>query len=174
MSQAADRPGVPDWSAWLEASGASRVDAARGPEFASIYLAQETAIAGYGVAPRQGWPAINFFYNTAFDAHNAYVLDEPWSRPGDYVLLRADVDPCEPHALPPGCPGRRRPRASEPMPMLVLVHARTTAAAGPRDTVRARDIGRGRQSHARGTTLKPDAATLSRPSSHHHTKAAVR
>lgn len=47
---AADRPGVPDWSAWLEASGASRVDATRGPEFASIYLAQETAIAGHGVA----------------------------------------------------------------------------------------------------------------------------
>ena len=43
----------------------------------------------YGVAARRGWPAINFFYNTRIDDHNALFLDEPWSRPGDYVLLRA-------------------------------------------------------------------------------------
>lgn len=47
---AAGRLGVPDWAAWLEASGATRVDATRGPVFASIYLAQEAAAAGYGVA----------------------------------------------------------------------------------------------------------------------------
>lgn len=47
---AAGRPGVPDWPAWLEASGAKRVDASRGPVFASIYLAQEAAAAGHGVA----------------------------------------------------------------------------------------------------------------------------
>jgi LysR family glycine cleavage system transcriptional activator len=47
---AAGRPGVPDWSAWLKASGATRVDATHGPVFASIYLAQEAAIAGHGVA----------------------------------------------------------------------------------------------------------------------------
>lgn len=47
---AAGRPGVPDWSAWLGASGATQVDASRGPVFASIYLAQEAAIAGHGVA----------------------------------------------------------------------------------------------------------------------------
>jgi aminomethyltransferase len=46
----------------------------------------------YTVEPRAGWPAINFFYNTAFDANDAYVLDDPWSRPGDYVLLRATTD----------------------------------------------------------------------------------
>ena len=46
----------------------------------------------YTVAARAGWPAINFFYNTGFDAHNLYILDEPWSRPGDYVLLRATTD----------------------------------------------------------------------------------
>lgn len=44
------RPGVPDWPAWLQASGATPVDAAKGPVFASIYLAQEAAIAGHGVA----------------------------------------------------------------------------------------------------------------------------
>ncbi|KRF00541.1 hypothetical protein ASG87_12660 [Frateuria sp. Soil773] len=47
---AAGRPGVPDWPAWLEAAGASQMDAARGPVFASIYLAQEAAAAGHGVA----------------------------------------------------------------------------------------------------------------------------
>ena len=46
----------------------------------------------YTVGARAGWPAINFFYNTGFDAHNLYILDEPWSRPGDYVLLRATTD----------------------------------------------------------------------------------
>jgi glycine cleavage system T protein (aminomethyltransferase) len=46
----------------------------------------------YTVARRAGWPAINFFYNTGFDAQNLYILDEPWSRPGDYVLLRATTD----------------------------------------------------------------------------------
>ena len=36
--------------------------------------------------------ALNFFYNTGIDAHNAIFFDEPWSRPGDYVLLRALTD----------------------------------------------------------------------------------
>ncbi|SFK47233.1 LysR family transcriptional regulator, glycine cleavage system transcriptional activator [Lysobacter sp. cf310] len=44
------RAGVPDWPAWLKACGATRVDASRGPVFASIYLAQEAAVAGHGVA----------------------------------------------------------------------------------------------------------------------------
>ena len=39
-----------------------------------------------------GWEALNFFYNTGFDASNVFVMDEPWSRPGDYVLLRAMSD----------------------------------------------------------------------------------
>lgn len=47
---ATGRPGVPDWPAWLEAYGAKPVDAARGPVFASIYLAQEAAVAGHGIA----------------------------------------------------------------------------------------------------------------------------
>lgn len=46
----------------------------------------------YGVAPRMGWEAVNFFYNTNVDALNQIYLDEPWSRPGDYVLLRALTD----------------------------------------------------------------------------------
>jgi len=50
------------------------------------------ALQPFGVVPRGGWPAINFFYNTGIDAHNAFIFDEPWSRPGDYVLLRAMTD----------------------------------------------------------------------------------
>ncbi len=46
----------------------------------------------YAIQPRMGWPALNLFYNTAFDAHNVLVFDEPWSRPGDYVLMRATTD----------------------------------------------------------------------------------
>lgn len=46
----------------------------------------------YGIAPRAGWEAINFFYNTNIDDANQIYLDEPWSRPGDYVLLRALTD----------------------------------------------------------------------------------
>ncbi|WP_078835021.1 DUF1989 domain-containing protein [Pseudomonas extremaustralis] len=46
-------------------------------------------LAPYGVQARNGWPAINFFFNTGIDAHQQMTLDEPWSRPGDYVLLRA-------------------------------------------------------------------------------------
>ena len=46
----------------------------------------------YGVARRRGWEAINFFYNTQLDDANQIYFDEPWSRPGDYVLLRALQD----------------------------------------------------------------------------------
>lgn len=49
-------------------------------------------LAKWGVRPRAGWPAINFFFNTLIDAENGIVTDEPWSRPGDYVLLRALTD----------------------------------------------------------------------------------
>lgn len=50
------------------------------------------SLAPHGVAARQGWPAINFFYNTAVSSCGAITMDEPWSRPGDYVLLRALTD----------------------------------------------------------------------------------
>jgi len=50
------------------------------------------ALKPYDIAPRKGWPAINFFYNTFVDHTNAINMDEPWSRPGDYVLLRALTD----------------------------------------------------------------------------------
>jgi aminomethyltransferase len=46
-------------------------------------------LALYGLAPRAGWPAINFFFNTQIDCTGAVVAQESWSRPGDYVLLKA-------------------------------------------------------------------------------------
>lgn len=49
-------------------------------------------LAQYGVRPRGGWPAINFFFNTMLDDTNALGMDDPWSRPGDYVMLQALTD----------------------------------------------------------------------------------
>ena len=51
-----------------------------------------TSLEAYAIQPRRGWMAMNFFYNTEVDGQNLFVLDEPWSRPGDYVLLRALTD----------------------------------------------------------------------------------
>ncbi|MDO6461554.1 DUF1989 domain-containing protein [Granulosicoccaceae sp. 1_MG-2023] len=49
-------------------------------------------LAAYGIAPRAGWPAINFFFNTMVGDCGTIGMDEPWSRPGDYVLMRATRD----------------------------------------------------------------------------------
>ena len=46
----------------------------------------------FEIEDRRGWPAINFFFNTVVDDLNAIHFDQPWSRPGDYVLLRALTD----------------------------------------------------------------------------------
>ncbi|MCB2135106.1 MAG: aminomethyltransferase family protein, partial [Rhodobacteraceae bacterium] len=50
------------------------------------------ALKDRGVTPRAGWMAVNFFFNTGIDAHGVMYADEPWSHPGDYVLLRALTD----------------------------------------------------------------------------------
>ncbi len=46
----------------------------------------------YPISQREGWPAINFFFNTMADETNGLGFDDPWSRPGDYVLLKALTD----------------------------------------------------------------------------------
>jgi aminomethyltransferase len=51
-----------------------------------------TELSAYAIEPRKGWEALNFFYNTAFDSNLQLCADEPWSRAGDYVLLRATTD----------------------------------------------------------------------------------
>ena len=45
------------------------------------------ALDPHGVAKREGWPALNFFFNTAY-ADRFLATDEP-CRARDYVLLRA-------------------------------------------------------------------------------------
>jgi aminomethyltransferase len=50
------------------------------------------ALDRYALAKRKGWQALNFFYNTMFTTNSLLVFDEPWSRAGDYVLLRAMTD----------------------------------------------------------------------------------
>ena len=47
------------------------------------------ALHEYPIVPRKGWMAINLFFNTFFDDHFQLYLDEPWSRPGDFILMRA-------------------------------------------------------------------------------------
>ena len=49
-------------------------------------------LAPYQIAPRKGWPAVNFFYNTALGEDGSIVGGESWARPGDFVLLRACRD----------------------------------------------------------------------------------
>ncbi len=51
-----------------------------------------TVLDPHGIASRKGWEAINYFYNTNVDDQNQIYFDEPWSRPGDYVLMRALTD----------------------------------------------------------------------------------
>lgn len=46
----------------------------------------------HGVEARTGWMAMNLFYNTMVDDNNQMYFDEPWSRPGDYVLMKALKD----------------------------------------------------------------------------------
>ncbi|WP_254429661.1 DUF1989 domain-containing protein [Ruegeria atlantica] len=51
------------------------------------------ALAPYGVARRSAWPAINFFWNTWIDSTTHHILTaESYSRPGDYVAMRAMED----------------------------------------------------------------------------------
>ncbi len=45
--------------------------------------------AQFGLKPRSSWPALNFFFNTALDDHHQISSDDPWTRPGDYLLLQA-------------------------------------------------------------------------------------
>ena len=87
---------------------------------------------------------------------------------GNHVPLRRHIDAHKAHAQPFR---RGRSGASLPVLMLTLVHARTPTA--PQDTVRVVSTGRGRQSHNRGPSLKPNAATLSRiPSTLRYTRSA--
>ena len=50
-------------------------------------------LAAFGYAPRRFWEPINFFYNTTVGADGRVIEVAPaLSKPGDYVLMRAEVD----------------------------------------------------------------------------------
>ncbi|MGV6806117.1 MAG: DUF1989 domain-containing protein [Ruegeria sp.] len=51
------------------------------------------ALSTFGVTRRSAWPAINFFWNTWIDPSTHHILtEESFSRPGDYVVMRAIED----------------------------------------------------------------------------------
>ena len=50
------------------------------------------ALEPYPIEPRKGWQAMNLFFNTFFDDAYTFTFDDPWSRPGDYVLMQALTD----------------------------------------------------------------------------------
>ena len=47
------------------------------------------ALAPFGVARKQAWPAINLFWNTWLDANHNIMTEESHSRPGDYIVMEA-------------------------------------------------------------------------------------
>jgi aminomethyltransferase len=50
-------------------------------------------LAPFGYAPRRFWEPVNFFFNTKIGPDGRVIEVEPaLSRPGDYVLMRAEVD----------------------------------------------------------------------------------
>jgi aminomethyltransferase len=50
-------------------------------------------LAAFGYAPRRFWEPVNFFYNTKIGPDGRVIEIEPsLSKPGDYVLLRAETD----------------------------------------------------------------------------------
>lgn len=78
----------------------------------------------YGVSSRAGWMAVNLFFNTAIDGHGVLISDEPWSRPGDYVLFRALTDLV---CVSSSCPDDTSPANGW---YLSDIHVRTYAGAG--------------------------------------------
>jgi aminomethyltransferase len=114
------------------------------------------ALKEFGLPARPGWPAINFFFNTAVAADGSILSDAPWSRPGDYVLLRAltdlvcassscadDIDPANAWvptdiqvriydkgcSFPRGIAHRMTPQATPEMTRQTGFHSRTAALA---------------------------------------------
>lgn len=83
------------------------------------------ALAPHGVGARPGWMAVNLFFNTAIDAHGVLIADEPWSRPGDYVLFRALTDLV---CVNSSCPDDTSPANGW---YLSDIHIRTYAGAEP-------------------------------------------
>lgn len=52
----------------------------------------QAAARPYPIAERLAWPAINLFFNTKLNDGHLISSDDPYSRPGDYILMRATRD----------------------------------------------------------------------------------
>ncbi|MBX6323246.1 MAG: DUF1989 domain-containing protein, partial [Rhodospirillaceae bacterium] len=78
--------------AFFLACTARDYEAAGHPGHASCAANFNAALAPYGIAARVGWPALNLFSNAPVDGAGRVHVEAPWSRPGDYVLLRAATD----------------------------------------------------------------------------------
>lgn len=51
-----------------------------------------TVLDPYGIEKRKSWMAMNLFFNTFFDDDHQFLFDDPWSRPGDFIVFRALKD----------------------------------------------------------------------------------
>ena len=49
----------------------------------------EKALREFGIRPKPLPDPINWFMNNVLDEHGDYVIEEPLSKPGDYVMLEA-------------------------------------------------------------------------------------
>ena len=49
-------------------------------------------LKSYGIKPRKGWAAVNFFYNTRVDSQGVIRAGKSRSRSGDCVVLQASCD----------------------------------------------------------------------------------
>ena len=75
--------------AFLLACGAKYYEDLGYPGHANCSDNFNSVLEQYEIDRRKGWPAINFFNNTSVGPGNLIALEEPCSRPGDYILLRA-------------------------------------------------------------------------------------
>ena len=50
------------------------------------------ALTPYSIPARKNWVAVNLFFNTDVEECRIMSVDEPWSRPGDYVMFKALTD----------------------------------------------------------------------------------
>ena len=101
------------------------------------------ALQPFDIEDRAGWMAFNLFFNTGIDDDNVFFFDEPWSRPGDYVLLKAMTDlvcvtsacPCDIDAANGWTPTEMHVRTYAPtQPFSRAVAFRMTPDADPRLT----------------------------------------
>lgn len=62
------------------------------PEHPSCSENFNQVLEPYGIEPRKGWAAVNFFYNTSVDPQGVITARESRSRSGDCVVLQACCD----------------------------------------------------------------------------------